>query len=173
MNLTLISVAVIGMVSFIFDATVATYVGQLQLPLLTPLFVFVSQIPVVVAALIFLSFFRYRAKKKIMPVWVAAFSSYVLIHLIKIMIVRQRPFEVLAFTPLAAATGSSFPSGHAGVVFAMLPFYLNWYWFTFALLVALSRVYLGVHYLSDVIFGALIGYGIGLIILRREKWFPR
>jgi membrane-associated phospholipid phosphatase len=41
-------------------------------------------------------------------------------------------------------------------------------WIIFASLVAFSRVYFGLHFLSDVIVGGLIGYLVGLIILKFE-----
>jgi len=50
------------------------------------------------------------------------------------------------------------------------PKYKIWFW-TVALLVAFSRLYLEVHYLSDVIAGAFIGYIIGVIfIMLGEKY---
>ena len=42
-------------------------------------------------------------------------------------------------------------------------------WFVFACLVAFSRAYFGVHYVSDVMVGAVIGYLIGLSMVMIEK----
>jgi undecaprenyl-diphosphatase len=43
------------------------------------------------------------------------------------------------------------------------------FWLGFAILVAFSRVYFGVHYLSDVIAGAFIGYLIGYLAMNLEE----
>ncbi len=66
----------------------------------------------------------------------------------------------------------SFPSGHATTAFAaaaavavLIPG-LRWPAFGLAALVALSRVYLGVHFALDVIAGAVIGTLIGVVIAR-------
>lgn len=65
----------------------------------------------------------------------------------------------------------SFPSGHAAVAFAaavILAHYdkKRWYLYYFlASLIAFSRIYLGCHYLSDIVGGAIIGLTISQIIL--------
>lgn len=86
-------------------------------------------------------------------------------YLLKPMIARPRPFIA---APVPAAIGrpprdSSFPSGHATSSFAgamaltAVEPHLALGWWTLAIAIAYSRVYLGVHYPSDVIAGAIIG----------------
>ncbi len=67
----------------------------------------------------------------------------------------------------------SFPSGHAARAFLIAviasglgPFWLAGLLWLWAPLVSLARVAMGVHYLSDVIVGALIGILLGLIGLQ-------
>ena len=71
------------------------------------------------------------------------------------------------------STGYSFVSNHAANHFAMAAFFFftsrpllkRWAWiaFTWAALVAYSQVYVGVHYPSDILVGALLGFGIGAL----------
>jgi len=42
-------------------------------------------------------------------------------------------------------------------------------WIIFAGLIAFSRVYFGLHFLSDVIVGGLIGYLLGIVVIKIEK----
>jgi len=82
---------------------------------------------------------------------------------------RIRPCNALEDARiLAGCTGSfSFPSSHAVNNFAVALFFLRLYpayskgLLTAAVLVTLSRTYVGVHYPSDIIAGALIGWAIG------------
>lgn len=66
--------------------------------------------------------------------------------------------------------GGSFPSNHAMNAFTLATvltlFYPKnfFYYYTFAILVAYSRIYVGVHYPSDVLFGASLGIVIGMSI---------
>lgn len=86
---------------------------------------------------------------------------------------RHRPAEAFAdfSSVIVPSDRFSFPSGHtsAAFLFATLvasqfpivtPLLLLW-----ACLVALSRVFLGVHFPSDTLVGAVLGTSIGLLVI--------
>jgi undecaprenyl-diphosphatase len=79
--------------------------------------------------------------------------------------------------------GKSFPSSHAVNNFALAllfsSYYRRWTWafVAFASLVALSRVFVGVHYPSDILAGSLIGSGVGALVVwgwrsMARRYFP-
>lgn len=84
---------------------------------------------------------------------------------IKYWLERPRPCHTLQNVHLLVSCGSglSFPSSHAVNNFAgalILAFFFpraKWWFFGVASIVAFSRVYVGVHYPSDVLGGAVIG----------------
>lgn len=86
--------------------------------------------------------------------------------LLKNLVARTRPYEVIeGLTYLVRRPSEySFPSGHAGSSFAAacvmlrrLPKRYGIPAFVLAVLIALSRLYVGVHYPSDVLFGVISG----------------
>jgi membrane-associated phospholipid phosphatase len=90
------------------------------------------------------------------------------------------PFADSAIAAVGAIPdSSSFPSGHSATAFAtavavgMLYPRLRIPLLTLAALVALSRVYLGVHYWSDVVAGSLLGVAIGLATVWLTRLGPR
>lgn len=88
-------------------------------------------------------------------------------QLLKDLFERTRPFHPLR--DMTRPVSFSFPSNHAGNMFALAAFLtynyprLGWLCFPAATLVAYSRVYVGSHYPIDVLGGALLGSVIGLL----------
>lgn len=111
-----------------------------------------------------------------------AISSLVLMLLLKQLFQRKRPLSPL----LKAAKGLSFPSGHAimavtfyGLMIYILQHTVTIEWLKWSLtvlvvmlivLIGFSRVYLRVHYASDVAAGFIIGLLWLLISLAVLKW---
>lgn len=92
-------------------------------------------------------------------------------YVVTLAVSRKRPYEALNIEPLVLpyVKTHSFPSLHTTMAFTMSWFFLGTslgvMMGVFAVLVALSRVAAGVHYFSDIIVGALLGFAIPTGIL--------
>ncbi len=92
---------------------------------------------------------------------------------LKEIFARVRPCRALTGVRMLVDCGGglSFPSSHAvnnfAGAFVLSYFYKSkkLYWYAFASLVALSRPYVGVHYPSDIVGGALVGVVIGFVMV--------
>jgi undecaprenyl-diphosphatase len=124
--------------------------------------------------------------KRIVEILVIGFVGFLIIYLMKLAFHRPRPLDPL-IDPLH---NFSFPSGHAtsGFIFYGLVSYLVWktglskkgkiaiavLLICFSLLIGFSRVYLRVHYASDVAAGLCIGFSwllisIGVLEFLKKK----
>jgi len=99
-------------------------------------------------------------------------SDQISSHVIKPLVERTRPCNVLegVVTPFGKSSAFSFPSSHAanmGSSMLLLCLAFRRWWWVFvstALLIGLSRIYLGLHYPSDVLGGYLLGALLGFAV---------
>ncbi|MBP1919987.1 phosphatase PAP2 family protein [Youngiibacter multivorans] len=98
-------------------------------------------------------------------------------QILKNVIGRVRPFIEYGLTVIIKRPESySFPSGHAAMSFAVAGVFLftghryRKTFLAFAVYVSISRVYLNVHYLTDILGGVLLGLSVSYMTVR---WIGR
>lgn len=100
-------------------------------------------------------------------------TLWLTVELMKIVIRRERPYSALTGTRIVGerAGGHSFPSGHTSQAFFMASLFAHYLrggivvaiiLYGIAILVGLTRMYVGMHYPRDVIGGAILGTSWGL-----------
>lgn len=100
-------------------------------------------------------------------------ATFLLITALRKLLNFKRPYEVLDITPLMnkSTKGLSFPSRHTASVFIISMTFLyvdnllGILFFIFSVMIGLSRFLAGVHFLRDILAGALISIIIGSIFL--------
>lgn len=181
---------IISLLSYIFDSSVKLFFNGLKIPLFDSILSIITNFGVVIVVMLVIptiiiskndtksqenrGFSRSRKFRKlsweIKLLWLAFLSAVVLSFIIKLIFLRQRPYEAISY-PMLNILNFSFPSMHSLVVFALLPLLSRflpkqkYFWVIFAFMVAFTRIYFGFHFLSDVVFGAFSGYFTGILIL--------
>lgn len=166
----------------VFDV-LSRYVNESTTSIMQFITFFGSHNFLIPANLILIAYFLFIKKHKWYSIKVPAvgLSSLLLMFSLKFIFNRPRPL----FPLLENVNGLSFPSGHAFMSFSFfgLLVYLTWKYvhnrfvkwllitglFIFIFLIGLSRIYLKVHYASDV----LAGLCLGLIWLVISLWILR
>jgi undecaprenyl-diphosphatase len=125
---------------------------------------------------------RLKCAKTLLGIVIAvAASDAICYHVIKKNIQRDRPEKVMTDVILRSPShsGWSFPSNHASNVFAaafvVRYMYPNMRSFVYiaAMLIAYSRIYVGVHFPLDVFGGAVLGYLCGFFTIFFGNFFQR
>ena len=109
----------------------------------------------------------------ILLIFAIALCALVCNLLMKPLFRRGRPFEFAEGVDVLIAEPSdrSFPSGHtmasftaAAVLWSLFGGWMGALALSLAFLIGLSRLYLGVHYISDVLAGAVFGFLLGSFV---------
>lgn len=151
-----------------FDDLLLHFFGNLQMPVLNEIMIFISAIGN--AGIVWIAFglvlicFK-KTRKTGITVLIALIISLLIGNLtIKPLVARQRPFEANELSLLISPPKDrSFPSGHAMSSFAasvaviLTNRKLGIPAICVAVLIAFSRLYLQVHYFTDVVVGIILG----------------
>ena len=104
---------------------------------------------------------------------VVPLDGFIVLSVFRYIINRPRPYEFFDMPPIISkdTKGKSFPSRHVYSAFVIaMTFLFTFPWIRVcilliiaSLMLAIIRVLVGVHYISDVIVGALVGVATALI----------
>ncbi len=158
----------------IMDQTAVNAVKLIQNPLLDKIMVFFTSlgdngIIWIILMIVLLSGKKTRNKGVVLLITVI--TVFILTNYLKEEFHRVRPYEYMNFIPKVKTSGtSSFPSAHSAVAFAVFGVYYFYnlrYKYVIgviALIIAVSRFYLEVHYLSDAMAGIALGLTVSYIL---------
>ena len=155
------------------NKTISNSIFDIVMPVIT------NQNFLAIIGVILIIYLGYFGEKKgkitlVVLIFAAGMSDAICAQIIKPWAGRIRPsHEFIDYINLLVSKGGkwSFPSNHAANSFAFATVLSYFYeknkimLYSTASLIAFSRVYVGVHYPLDIIFGSLLGYTVSWIIL--------
>lgn len=159
------------------EATILLALQSLRLPVLTQLAALVSALGNygfiwIILGIVFIVFIS-RSDVGITVLFTVVFAGVLVGFILQPLFAHVRPYDAgigVSAVMGVSRTGYSFPSFHATVSFAaatVIAMIAGRRWGTWAfvgaVLISLSRVYLGVEWPSDIIIGALVGVLIGVV----------
>ena len=171
-----------------YDVLVLSYLNELGSSLYDPVWLFITKIYVWFPFFAILFYFALKDKKKQTIITFFVFGIIMLFfvlgltELVKNTIVRVRPSNnpLLegVFREVIHPTNYSFYSGHAASSVAIATYFITLLKDSFkpifililwSILFAYSRLYFAVHYPSDILIGALVGFITARVFVRFVK----
>ncbi len=135
---------------------------------------FAEYLPYVLIALLIILF--WKKKRVIFQSLLAGISArFGIVELIRLFWQRPRPFVENNVNLLLEHNGAAFPSGHAAFFFGLstVIFLYNKkagvLFFIASFLISISRVFVGIHWPSDILAGAIVGIFAGWLVLKTFK----
>ena len=127
---------------------------------------------IVVAFLFVFLFVKFRKyiEMVVLTIISAVFSRFIVVEVIRWFWARPRPFINNNVNLLITHNEVSFPSGHAAFFFGIATIVylynkkIGIFFFVFAFLISLARVFCGIHWPLDILAGAIVGILSGLLI---------
>jgi undecaprenyl-diphosphatase len=115
-----------------------------------------------------------KGKKEILYFLMSVVITVLISTLLRAVIPRERPFPSQHKLGKALFFDDrSFPSGHTAFTMTLFPFIKNkvlvTIWWIFAIFIMISRLWNGMHYPSDIIAGAVLGYLVPFLFLKIIK----
>jgi len=171
--------------SLYFDREIVKFFSIFRNPFLDNIFLFITFVSSeIIISFVLTSLFLWRENKRkwIAPLWLSLGLVAVISFILKVTVQRDRAFQ-LGIVPLISSLQEasfstwnwSFLSFQTALGFCAIPILnkefprLKKFWILFAILIGLSRIYFGLHFMSDIIAGGVLGYLIGAIILKLEE----
>ena len=141
---------------------------------LNPFFIFIAEytLALLIIAILFYWFTRSKTNRlMVIASLLAVALAEIIGKSISMLHFNYQPFVVLSDVNqlIEKEVGNSFPSDHTIIFFAVcFTFFFfksrfQYFWVGLALLVGLSRIWVGVHYPADVLTGALVAIGSAYI----------
>ncbi len=166
-----------------FDANVYNIISNVSFPFVDGLWLLITNFasPLFVVSFLVILLILIRNKKYGLLLSFNTINIFLLNQILKAIFSRPRPFDLM----LIEETGYSFPSGHAMLALAFYGFLIYIIWqlnlskkvkkiitillIALILLIGLSRIYLGVHYPSDILGGFAIALAYLIIFIKLLK----
>lgn len=166
------------------DVRIFTLLNTQRYPLwMDRLMWFATQLGNMLAAFfIALLFFIFNYRRFAVEIIVGTLTLWILVEIIKALSDRDRPFLTLDSARVIGwhEKGDSFPSGHTTQIFFLITLIIQHFQpalgisiilCAIAVLVGLTRIYVGAHYPRDVIAGFVLGTVWGILIMLMDPYF--
>ena len=165
-NKIILCLGILLVIGFFIDNFIMNLILSLRNNILNSFFIFFDKYFNYIFLAIFITLIPLLKKENklvfLSKLWLGFISAGIISYILKLIIERPRPI-----ISLLEKSMSSFPSGHAAVIFTIfIILYYNlkkykYLWLILAVLTGFSRIYLGVHYFTDIIGGIIIGLLLG------------